>query len=237
MSLGVRHEDPDAGRRAGGRAVSAVPPATRAGAPGWRDPRLWVGLLIVAVSVVAGSRLLAAADDTVAVWAVASDAGPGAALSEADLVAHRVRFAGADDLDAYYRVADTLPRELRLVRGVGAGELLPRGAVGAADQPSDTVELPVTVESDLVPRSVHAGSVVDVYLVGDPVRGGTGAGEAGTPVLQAATVVDAPSSDAGFGGAAGRRQLVLAIAQAEARAYFEAVARLESPVLTVVARS
>jgi hypothetical protein len=214
-----------------------VPPATRAATPGWRDPRLWVGLLIVAVSVVAGSRLLAAADDTVAVWAVATDAGAGAALSEDDLVAHRVRFADAGDLDGYYRVDETLPSELRLVRGVGSGELLPRGAVGAADEPSDTVELPIAVEAEQVPPAVHAGSVVDVYLVGEP-KGGKGApGEPGTPVLTEATVVDAPSVDGGFGGGAGRRQLVLAVPQDDAAAYFAAVAALETPLLTVVRRS
>jgi hypothetical protein len=221
--------------------MAAVPPATRAATPGWRDPRLWVGLLIVAVSVVAGSRLLAAADDTVAVWAVAADAGPGAALTEADLVAHRVRFAEPDDLAGYYRVDDTLPDELRLVRGVGTGELLPRGAVGAADQPTDTVELPVAVESEQVPPAVHAGSVVDVYLVGDPARGDPARGEAdtgepGTPVLQEATVVDAPDADDGFAGATGRRQLVLAVPQTDATAYFAAIAALESPSLTVVRR-
>ncbi|GAA4730570.1 hypothetical protein GCM10023350_12280 [Nocardioides endophyticus] len=236
MSLGVRYDDPDAGNRAGARAVSAVPPAARATTPGWRDPRLWVGLLIVAASVVAGSRLLAAADDTVAVWAVAADAGPGAALTEGDLVVHRVRFAESDDLAGYYRVDDTLPGELRLVRGVGAGELLPRGAVGAADQPTDTVELPVAVESDQVPPAVQAGSVVDVYLVGDPARGEAAAVEPGTPVLQEATVVDAPTSDGGFGGAAGQRQLVLAVPQDDAAAYFAAVAAFESPLLTVVRR-
>lgn len=213
-----------------------MPPAARATTPGWRDPRLWVGLLIVAVSVVAGSRLLAAADDTVAVWAVAADAGPGAALTESDLVAHRVRFAESDDLAGYYRVDDTLPGELRLVRGVGAGELLPRGAVGAGDQPADAVELPVAVESDQVPPAVHAGSVVDVYLVGDPARGAAVTAEPGTPVLRAATVVDAPDSDDGFGGANGRRQLVLAVPQDDAAAYFAAVAALESPLLTVVRR-
>ncbi len=197
---------------------------------------MWVGLLIVAVSVVAGARLLAAADDTVAVWAVAADAGPGAALTESDLVVHRVRFAEPDDLAGYYRVDDTLPGELRLVRGVGAGELLPRGAVGATDQPSDTVELPVAVESDQVPRAVHSGSVVDVYLVGDPARGEETTDQPGTPVLQEATVVDAPDSDDGFGGAAGRRQLVLAVPQDGAAAYFAAVASLESPLLTVVRR-
>jgi hypothetical protein len=236
VSLGVRHDDPDAGGRAGGRAVSAVPPAARTATPGWRDPRLWIGLLIVAVSVVAGSRLLAAADDTVAVWAVAADAGPGAALTESDLVVHRVRFAQSDDLAGYYRVDDTLPGELRLVRGVGAGELLPRGAVGAADQPTDTVELPVAVESDQVPPAVRAGSVVDVYLVGDPSRGEAATAEPGRPVLQEATVVDAPDSDGGFGGATGRRQLVLAVPQHDAAAYFAAVAALESPLLTVVRR-
>jgi hypothetical protein len=197
---------------------------------------LWVGVLIVAVSVVAGSRLLAAADDTVAVWAVAADAGPGAALTEADLVAHRVRFAEPDDQAGYYRVDDTLPSQLRLVRGVGAGELLPRGAVGAADQPTDTVELPVAVESEQVPTAVRAGSVVDVYLVGEPARGGAATGAPGAPVLQEATVVDAPSAEGGFGGAAGRRQLVLAVAQDDATAYFAAVAALESPTLTVVRR-
>lgn len=235
MSLGVRHDDTGTGRRSGGPATTTVPPATRARTPGWRDPRLWVGLLIVTVSVVAGSRLLAAADDTVAVWAVAADAGPGAALSEADLVVHRVRFAESDDLAGYYRVDDTLPGELRLVRGVGAGELLPRGAVGAPDQQADTVELPVAVESEQVPPAVQAGSVVDVYLAGEPARGAT-AGEPGAPVLQEATVVDAPSADGGFGGTAGRRQLVLAVAQDDATAYFAAVAAIESPTLTVVRR-
>ena len=43
--------------------------------PGWRDPRLWIGIAIVAVSVVAGARLLAAADDSVTVWAAAADLG------------------------------------------------------------------------------------------------------------------------------------------------------------------
>jgi hypothetical protein len=231
----VRHDDPDAGHRTGGRAA-AVPPAARATTPGWRDPRLWVGLLIVAVSVVAGSRLLAAADDTVAVWAVASDAGPGAALTEDDLVVHRVRFAEPDDLAGYYLADETLPADLRLVRPVGAGELLPRGAVGSADESADTVELPVAVEAEQVPPAVHAGSVVDVYLVGDLARGTAAGPDPGTPVLSEATVVDAPSADGGFGGSTGRRQLVLAVPQADATAYFAAVAALESPLLTVVRR-
>jgi hypothetical protein len=237
VSLGVRHDERDAGRRAGARSADVVP-AVRTSRPGWRDPRLWIGLLIVALSVVAGSRLLAAADDTVQVWAVAADAGPGAELGAGDLVARRVRFADADDLAAYYRVDDALPEGLRLVRGVGAGELLPRGAVGADDALVDTVELPVAIESEQVPPTVGAGSVVDVYLVGRPARDDDRAAGAdpGTPVLTEATVVDAPSSESGFGATPGRRQLVLAVPQDAAAAYFAAVADVESPVLTVVRR-
>ena len=238
----MRRDEPALGRRAG-RAASVVPSATRSATPGWRDTRLWVGLLIVTVSVVVGGRLLAAADDTVEVWAAAADAGPGARLTKDDLVARRVRFGDAASLAEYLAVAEPLPEELRLVRGVGAGELVPRGAVSTDDRTDDTVELPVAVEADQVPTSVHAGSVVDVYLLGGGVvggvaRGGRGAGiEPGTPVLREATVVDAPSVDVEFGQATGRRQLVLVVPQAAAATYFAAMAATESPALTVVRRS
>ncbi len=217
-------------QRAAAGAVAPVPPATRATRPGWRDPRLWVGVLIVAVSVVAGARLLAAADDTVSVWAVAADTGPGAQLAPDDLVAHRIRFADADDLGRYFSVDDQLPGDLRLVRGVTAGELLPRAAVGTTEEDADTVELPVAVDAEQVPPSVRAGAVVDVYLL-------AGGKDGAVRSLAGATVVDAPDLDSTFGAATGRRQLVLAVPEADAAAFLEALGHAESPVLTVVRRS
>lgn len=222
MSLGTARAPVD-------RAASPVPPATRAARPGWRDPRLWIGVLLVAVSVVAGARLLAAADDSVAVWTVATDAGPGAQLTPDDLVAHRVRFADAEQLAGYFTVDDELPADLRLVRGVAAGELLPRAALGTGATPTDSVELPIAVDADQVPPSVRDGSVVDVYLRDPSARS-----ETSGPVLEAATVVDAPPLESGFGTVTGRRQLVLAVASDDATAFLAAVGRLESPVLTVV---
>jgi hypothetical protein len=216
VSLGTAH------RPAAPEVPASVPPATRATRSGWRDPRLWIGLLIVAVSVVAGARLLAAADDTVSVWAVAADAGPGARLDPADLVAHRVRFADDGDLAGYFTVDDELPADLGLTRGVGAGELLPRDAVGAAED-ADTVELPVAVDAEQVPQSVQSGSVVDVYLLG---RDG--------PLLTEATVVDAPPLESTFGATTGRRQLVLAVPADDATEFLDALGRVREPVLTVV---
>ena len=208
-------------------AQAPVPPATRAARSGWRDPRLWIGVLIVVVSVVAGSRLLAAADDTVTVWSVAADAGPGARLDADDLEPTRVRFADEGDLAGYFSVDDELPAELVLLRGVGAGELLPRAALGTAESTADTVELPVAVDTEQVPPAVQAGSVVSVYLVGSRSSG---------PLLADATVVDAPPLESTFGTTTGRRQLVLAVPADDAGAFLAELGRVDSPVLTVVRR-
>lgn len=198
------------------------PAAARATRPGWRDPRLWIGVAIVAVSVVAGARLLAAADDTVTVWAAADDLARGAAVSAGDLETRQVRFAEAADLDHYYQADDSLPADARLLRGVGRGELLPRAAVGTATD-ADVLELPIAV--DLVPDSVGSGSVVNVY-VRDSVRCPDCAGAA----LESVTVVDAPAADE----LTGVRQLVLAVEPGDADRWFDLLATLETPVVTVV---
>ncbi len=132
-----------------------VPAALRGQRPAWRDPRLWIGIVLVAASVVVGARVLAAADDTVQVWSTARDLGAGQRVEADDLVAQRVRFADTDALDGYFTVDDELPADLELTRSVAAGELLPRGAVGTPDE-TGLVEVPVAVEPELVPPSVGA---------------------------------------------------------------------------------
>lgn len=216
----------------------APPPAVRASTPGWRDPRLWVGVAIVAVSVVGGARLLASADDTVAVWGVADDMGAGDLVTEDDLLAQRVRFADDAGRDHYFTVDEGLPADLELLRGVGEGELLPRAAVGPAAE-TDTLEVPISVESGRVPVGVDAGSVVDVYIVARPADTAQGApkgpGALGEPALQAVTVVAAPGLDDTF-GASGQRQLDLAVPEAAAQDFFELLNSYDNPVLTVLRR-
>ncbi|MBB6626882.1 hypothetical protein H5V45_06065 [Nocardioides sp. KIGAM211] len=213
---------------------TTAPPAVRASTPGWRDPRLWVGVLLVAVSVVAGAKLVGSADDTVAVWAAAGDLGAGDLVGADDLVATRVRFGDAGALDGYFTVDDELPADLELTRGIGAGELLPRAAVGTAGE-SDTLQVPLAVDAEQVPGSVQSGSVVDVYLVPSSAGGKAGRGATSEPALAAVTVVDAPALDEGF-AATGKRQLVLAVADADARRFFALLGSYDSPVVTVVRR-
>jgi len=192
--------------------------------------------VLVAGSVVAGSRLLAAADDTVQVWAAASDLGAGTRLSEDDLVAARVRFTDEDTEAGYYTVDDELPADLELVHGVGEGELLPRAAVGSAGD-SGLVEVPIAVEPEQVPPSVSAGAVVDVYVVAAPTpeRDATAPPPGEGPALAGVTVVDAPALAESF-GTSGRRQLVLAVPEADAAPFFALLGTYDTAVLTVVRR-
>lgn len=213
--------------------ISAAPAAVRSSPAGWRDPRLWVGILLVVVSVVAGARVLASADDSVSVWAVAADMGAGDDVTGDDLVARRVRFTDAADLARYFGSDEVLPADLQLVRGIGAGELLPRTAVGAAEA-SGLLQVPLAVDAEQIPPAVAAGSTVDIYLV--PTAGSDcRAACTGEPVLTGVTVVDASTVDEGF-AASGKRQLVLGVEAADATRFFKVLGGSDNPTITVVRR-
>ncbi len=145
------------------RPDTAVPPATRSRRPGWRNPRLLLGLLLVAGSVVLGARLLAAADDSVGVWAVARDLPAGAAIDRGDLERRNVRFPDEETADGYLAARDDLPEGATLNRPVSGGELLPRSAFASKTGP-ELVELPISVLSDDLPATVRQGSTVDVWV-------------------------------------------------------------------------
>jgi hypothetical protein len=191
---------------------------------------LWIGLLIVAGSVVLGSRLLAAADDTVTVWAVAEDRGVGSPVGVDDVVAVRVRFADDEELARYLPADDPLPDGIVLSRGIGGGELLPRAAIATA-QDAGTVRLPLDVEPNRVPGSVDAGSVVDVY-----VGGSRGLDAEEDPALSAVTVVAAPPVEQSF-AVTGTRQLVLAVDDAVVAPFLALLDGQDDPVVRVVQRS
>jgi len=217
--------------------VDAVPPAQRSQRAVWRDPRLWIGVVLVAASVVAGARLFASADDTVQVWTAGSDLGAGQRLDPGDLVAQRVHFADAVALGDYFTVDDELPAAGEVTRVVRAGELLPRSAVGAASS-SGLVEVPIAVDAELVPPGVGPGDTVDVYLVA-PLGGGAAQPDAPAapagPALDGVGVVAAPAAASSF-GTSGKRQLVLAVPEAEAPGFFAQVAQYDLPTFTVVRR-
>jgi hypothetical protein len=167
-----------------------VPAATRTRPPGWRNPRLLLGLVLVATSVLLGARLMASADDTVAVWAVAHDLPAGAALSDGDLQQRRVRFPDASTADAYLTAEHALPAGSTLGREVSAGDLLPRSALARSDGPA-LVEVPIGVASEDLPATVRQGSHVDVWVT-PKVSAVQGQRPAATKVLDDVVVVAVP---------------------------------------------
>jgi hypothetical protein len=171
-SLRTRSTPSSAAPAQGAEPDLRPPPAVRAGAAGWRDPRLVVGVVIVAGCVLLGARVFATADDTVAVWSVRTDLPAGSRLSGDDLAAVQVRIAGSG-ADRYL-LAGTAPSPgSTLVRDLDAGELLPRSAVASSGAP-DLLEVPLSVAPDDVPGSVRPGAIVDVWVTptvavaGDP---------------------------------------------------------------------
>lgn len=188
-------------------ATSPVPAALRGATPGWRDPRLWLGVLLVAVSVVAGARILSTADQTTAVWTVERDLLPGETLIADDLTAREVRFVDGADAERYALVEAGLPAGGRLTRAIGAGELVPRSALGVSLE-SGVIEVPITVEPGQLPPSVGAGSIVNIWVTAEALA--PEPANAAVVVLEEVVVIEAPGPGDSF-GASGERQLVIGV--------------------------
>jgi hypothetical protein len=137
---------------------------------------LWLGVVLVLASVLAGAALFSSADDTVAVWAVDSDLRAGMPLTSEDLHVVRVHFADAGSADSYLLSSHTLPGDATVTRDLAAGELLAVGAVrGSAPQPD---QLPLAVAAAGQPAGLSVGDTVDVWSVpstgaGGPDHGGS----------------------------------------------------------------
>ncbi|MBO0925333.1 hypothetical protein J1G44_12680 [Cellulomonas sp. zg-ZUI199] len=184
-----------------------APAATRLRRPGWRDPRLLVGVALIAASVVLGSWAVTSAQRTVQVYVARDVLVPGAALSSAALVVADVRLA--DRVDGYLRADRPLPDGAVVVRSVGAGELVPLGAVGAAAD-LQVRAVPVALAGP-PPSGLVAGSRVDLWFT--PEHGGPGASEAGAtepaPLATDLTVAELSAPDGAFASGGARTAHVL----------------------------
>jgi hypothetical protein len=182
-----------------------TPVAARLRRARWLDPRLVGGVLLILLSVVVGSKVLANADERVQVWSVTRDLGADTRLAKADLAVRSVRLDGEA---VRYVSADQHLEGLVLTRPVGGGELLPVGAVarkGSGDQRR------VVVEVDRISAGgLDKGRVVDVYAVRDAVAGD----DPPRPelVISGVTVAeDVKAGGSAFGGSASKAGVALLV--------------------------
>lgn len=160
------------------------PPARRARPPRWLDLRMIIGLLLVAVCVVAGARIVSAADQTVRVWALTADLAAGTTLTESDLTTVDVRL---DEHAGIYLAATSDPVGKTLTRDVGDGDLLPVKAVQAEDE---LVSLALSIPASHVPMTVARGDRVSLYATAAPPAGSQQEAGATSVVIESVTVAE-----------------------------------------------
>jgi hypothetical protein len=177
----------------------AVPPARRLGGARWRDPRLAVGVVLVAGSVLLGSRVLAAADDTVPVWSVRSQVPAGAAVTSGAVEVDHVRLDDGADAELYLGGDEPFPAGHVASHDLAAGELVGRSDLRAPDTGAGT-ELPVAVEDGNLPPDLAVGDLVDVWVAGDPEGGSA---RKAAEALGAVEVRGVQERGGGIGGGSG----------------------------------
>lgn len=175
-------------------------PARRLQRPSWRDARLVVGVLLVLLSVLAGSWIVARSDDTIPVFAAAVPLLPGQEVKESDLVVTSVRLD--DALTAYVDAAPGLAADSYALRSLRPGELVPLDALGTAREAKDkTVAVPIDPTSASI---LEGGSVVDVWVSRRDMQ------EAGVRyldpelLLSGAVVAEVPTGSSGLSVGVGR---------------------------------
>jgi hypothetical protein len=131
------------------------------------DPRLLIGLVLVAGSTIGTWALVEAMDDTREVLVAPETLTPGSRVDEASLRVESVRLGG---LAAGYLAPDDVPEGgLVVTRTVQAGELVPAASV--ADRESAELAVVVVASERPLPDEVRPGALVDVWTAAEVERG------------------------------------------------------------------
>ncbi|WP_084077115.1 SAF domain-containing protein [Demequina sp. NBRC 110057] len=181
--------------------------------PTWRDPRLLIGVALIALSVVAVSLIVRSSDATAPFYAARDTLPPGTVVSADDLVVAHVRVSAED-----YVAADGEPPVGAVVtRTVGEGELVPASAL-TAEGDAEVRAVAVTTALPL-DGGIGTGSVVDVWLttLDD-------AGQATTVALGEQLVVTAVEEAEGAFAVAGDQVVHVAVPRDDVAAFLQAIA-------------
>ena len=195
QSLGIGHYFSVARAVGDVAAVPASPAARRLATPRWLDGRLVVGVLLVLLAVVLGTRIFATADRYSTVFVAARPLVPGERIATGDLRTGRVRFHGQA---GWYVAAGAAPVGYLVMHYVGPGELVPRSALSPAASVQQATRLvTVPVASGHLPVGLSHGDLVDVYLTPK-----VGAGQRVPSPTQVLNAVPVDSTDGSSGGLA-----------------------------------
>lgn len=146
--------------------VWSQPMALRLRKPGWRDPRLIIGVILIALGVVVGSLVVSAASDTVTVYAAETALPAGTALTPESLTTRQVRIP---DLEQTYLTPETADDAWwaegpQIARSIGAGEVIPLAAL-TTEAKGELRPVSFTAQSGT--ETLEVGTIVDLWHVSD----------------------------------------------------------------------
>ncbi len=183
------------------------------------DPRLLIGIILVAASVAGVWAIVAAADETVAVYSASEALSPGERASDADFDEVRVRMDSAQ----LYLAPGSVPADgVVITKPVAKGELIPLSAAGSARGVRMT-SLVLDVEGQLA-GSVAAGSSVDVWAAHESK---SGVFDEPTTLVTNATVVRLVQSQA-IVGAGQTTAVEVLVPRAKVASVLEAIANSDA---------
>ncbi|WP_426324304.1 SAF domain-containing protein [Microbacterium sp. E-13] len=167
----------------------------------WGDARFFLGVLLVAASVVGVWLVISAARHTAPVYAAAHTIVPGEAIGAGDL---EVVDVALGSVAGAYLAADDLGAAAVATRTIEEGELVPSASIGDADSARTTS---VVVRSAVdVPASVAAGTVVELWAAPLLERG---VYDEPRILVADATVVSVTRDESMIGGGAAALELVI----------------------------
>ncbi|MCQ9163043.1 MULTISPECIES: hypothetical protein [unclassified Arthrobacter] len=190
--------------------------APRLAKPSWKDPRLFVGILLVLASVAGVVALVGGADRTVPAFVAKDGLVVGQGITEDSFAVVRVRLG---DLEGkYLDPGAELPGHPVAVRMVPKGELVPASSIGGTDA-LDRKTASVTV-SEPLPKQVVAGSHVDVWVALPDDRNGYREPVLMLPGAEVAALTDASTTL----GSAKTTQLMVLVTDVQMPKFLGAVA-------------
>lgn len=132
------------------------------------DPRLVIGMVLIAGSTLGGWALVNGLDDSVEVYVARDTVTPGSTIEAGDLAIASVRLGSGTA--GYLEPGDVPSGGLVITRTIESGELVPESAVDAVDRTGlATVVVP---SRGALPTGLGAGSRVDVWTAKQVERGG-----------------------------------------------------------------
>ena len=181
------------------------------------DPRIVLGLVLVAVSTLGVTGVVQGLNRTEPVYRAAGPLVAGAHISAADLVATPVRLGPADPL---YLTGPVPADGYVVTRTIAAGEMVPLSALGSAsavDVASVVVDLSTRLSGSIV-----AGAVVDVWSA--PRKPGSATEYAAPVVLVSGATVVRTIAPQGIVQAAQQNTVELQVPRDDVAAVLQAVA-------------